>query len=267
MANTFLTDEVGAFGTRTDWSTWTGAEIGKRIVNILHSKIDPTLRDFNISSSTSSTQLGCFFQRQSQSCRELFEHVGRAKSTTNFTDKQDDSISKPAITVGTEDFTEEVVGKIVSESMLEFYSYSEPPIGLADYIKRLINYTRNAISPVNLAVALFYIERIVKKGACEVNRHSIYRLFAVAYLVAYKYMDDPPLMKNCEFCKIAGIPLSELNRLELSFLVAIEFELGVGCDISLSRRITRILVPHKVSPEILIGKMIFPLCSCLPLQH
>ena len=259
MADTCVTEKVEAFGTRTDWSTWTGAEIGKRIVNILNSKIDPTLRDFNINSSSSSTQLRYFFQRQSQSCRDLFEYVGRTKSTTNITEKEEESTSKTATFKGTEDFSKEVVGKIVSESMLEFYSYSEPPIGLADYIKRLINYTRNAISPVNLAVALFYIERIEKKGACEVNKNSIYRLFAVAYLVAYKYMDDPPVMKNCEFCKIAGIPLSELNRLELSFLVAIDFELGVGCDISLSRRITRILVPHKVTPEILIGELMFSL--------
>lgn len=254
MTNKHFTAELCAFGTRTDWSTWTGVEIGKRIANFLNSKINPAFGDVSVSSSSSNNQLGYFFHRPNQSCRELFEQARCSISSTNLTDKEANNQFKTEITGGVGKFSTEVVTRIVSESMLEFYSYSEPPILLADYINRLINYTRNAISPVNLAVALFYIERIENKGACEVNKNSIYRLFAVAYLVAYKYMDDPPVMKNCEFCKIAGIPLSELNRLELSFLMAIDFELGVGEDISICQRITRILVPHKVSPEILIGE-------------
>ena len=61
------------------------------------------------------------------------------------------------------------------------------------------------------------------------------------------------MMKNLEYSKIAGISLSELNRLEFSFLTAINFELGIGDDVSVAQKITRILVPPKVSPEILIG--------------
>ena len=137
--------------------------------------------------------------------------------------------------------------------MNEFYSYSQPPISFNDYVKRLIHYTRMSISPVNLAVALFYIERVEKNGACEVNQFTIFRLLAVAYLVAYKFMDDPPMMKNLEYSKIAGISVAELNRLEFSFLKATNFELGIGDDVSVAQKITRILVPPKVSPEILIG--------------
>ena len=96
-------------------------------------------------------------------------------------------------------------------------------------------------------------ERVEKNGACEVNQFTIFRLLAVAYLVAYKFMDDPPMMKNLEYSKIAGISVAELNRLEFSFLKAINFELGIGDDVSIAQKITRILVPPKVSPEILIG--------------
>ena len=45
------------------------------------------------------------------------------------------------------------------------------------------------------------------------------------------------------------------------FLLTINFNLGVGKDILISQRITRILVPTKVSPEILIGEKTLPLCD------
>lgn len=59
-------------------------------------------------------------------------------------------------------------------------------------------------------------------------------------------------MKNSEYCKIAGIALSELNQLEMNFLICINFELGIGIDGAICQGITRILVPPKVSPEILL---------------
>ena len=50
-----------------------------------------------------------------------------------------------------------------------------------------------------------------------------------------------------------GISLKEMNHLELQFLKAIQFDLGIGDDISLCHRITRVLVPPKVSPWIVFS--------------
>ena len=44
-----------------------------------------------------------------------------------------------------------------------------------------------------------------------------------------------------------------MNHLELQFLKAIQFDLGIGDDISLCHRITRVLVPPKVSPWIVFS--------------
>lgn len=44
-----------------------------------------------------------------------------------------------------------------------------------------------------------------------------------------------------------------MNHLELQFLKAIQFDLGIGNDISLCHRITRVLVPPKVSPWIVFS--------------
>jgi hypothetical protein len=252
MTTTTYKSEAAAFGTRDDWSTWKGTEIGNRIVNFFNYKIYNVFGD-SLPSTPSTSKIQAYFFSSTPKERQS-KQKGSLVSSNNVTEDSDD-------TEGSDDAGDEIEsGREVSEEtraqfadMAEFYSYSQPPITFNDYVKRLIHYTRMSISPVNLAVALFYIERIEKKGVCEVNQFTIFRLLAVAYLVAYKYMDDPPMMKNLEYCKIAGISLAELNRLEFSFLKAMDFELGIGDDVSVAQKITRILVPPKVSPEILIG--------------
>lgn len=240
--------EATAFGTRDDWSTWKGTEIGNRIVNFFNFKMYSAFGN-SLPSTHSISKIEAYFY----SCETLEGQSNRKeslRSTTVFSEEADDMV-RSVDTVSGQEASTDVEAKFVE--MNEFYSYSQPPISFNDYVKRLIHYTRMSISPVNLAVALFYIERIEKNGACEVNKFTIFRLLAVAYLVAYKFMDDPPMMKNLEYSKIAGISVAELNRLEFSFLKAINFELGIGDDVSVAQKITRILVPPKVSPEILIG--------------
>ena len=194
---------MDAFGTYNDWSTWSGSEIGCRILHFLNTKMhsdihEPSQANAEPSLITASTP----------------------------SEKADDTSF--------------------------FFNYSEPPISLEDYINRLVYYTRISVSPVNLAVALFYLDRIEKKRVCVLNKYSVFRRFAVAYLIAFKHMEDLVVMRNSEYCKIAGISLSELNKLEVIFLTAIEFDLCVGSDIAVAQQITRILVPPKISPTILL---------------
>ena len=99
--------------------------------------------------------------------------------------------------------------------MDDFYIFVVPPISLAEYIKRLIQYTRISISPVNLAIALFYMERLERSQMIDVNPFSIFRLLSTAYLIAFKTTEDPPVMKNGEYSRIAG---TEQRTLFLCFL-------------------------------------------------
>ena len=200
---------MNPFGTHNDWSTWSGVEIGERMLHYINSKF----------------------------------HSSQKQSENHMTENSSGS------------------SRCRSETMTEFYNDYAPPISLEDYIKRLIHYTRISVSPVNLAIALFYIDRIERNDLCVVSEHSIFRLLATAYLVAFKHTEDSKVMKNSEYCKIAGISLAELNQLELTFLLSINFDLGVGQDILISQRITRILVPTKLSPEILISERTSPLCD------
>jgi hypothetical protein len=143
-----------------------------------------------------------------------------------------------------------------SGKMSDFFNPVPPPISLDEYIKRIVHYTRISVSPVNLAIALLYIERIEHRKLCEVNEFTVFRLFLTAYLIAFKRFDDPPVMKNKDYSKIAGVSLRETNCLELSFLKALDFDLGIGEDEAFCREITRYLVPSKEStstPSVIFG--------------
>jgi hypothetical protein len=94
------------------------------------------------------------------------------------------------------------------------------------------------------------------------NTFSIFRLFSTAYLIAFKTFEDPPVMKNSEYCKIAGISLEEMNRLELKFLTAINFDLGINNDASVCERITRMLSPPKITNGILLSEKIVANIHC-----
>jgi hypothetical protein len=200
------------FGKREDWSTWTGVEVGRRILNFLNAKIEGTngvisphlSRNKSISSTTDLRSL----HQQRHESREYGEIIS-SPLDEELSGNMPLPSSRISLTIDTS----------------TFFSYSEPPISLGDYIDRLIKYTKNSISPVNLGVALLYVDRI--EGHVEVNRFSIFRLFAIAYLIAHKYMDDSPSMKNLEYSKIAGLTLQELNNLEMTFLKAIDFQLGM----------------------------------------
>lgn len=199
---------MDAFGTRGDWSTWSGIDIGRRIVHLLNNKMDgKILKSSPLEKSRVPNNLSCPVKSDYMSC---------------------------------------------------FFNTTDPPISLEDYIGRLVYYTRLSVSPVNLAVALFYLDRIERLGLCEISKYTIYRLFSVAYLIAFKHMEDLTVMRNSDYCKISGMSLNELNQLELSFLRAIDFHLCVGDDIAVAQQITRILVPTKISPVILICEKASP---------
>lgn len=53
-----------------------------------------------------------------------------------------------------------------------------------------------------------------------------------------------------------------MNRLELIFLTAMNFDLGVGDDAAICKRITRMLTPPKISHEILICDRISQVVGC-----
>jgi hypothetical protein len=211
------------FGTREDWSCWNNLEVGRRLLSFLNAKMEGSIGGIashlsrnKLNSSTTDLK---FSSTHQQSSSQTLESSRKCASREIMP-----SASKEELSIENTQLPTRRKSLLIDTTI--FFNYSEPPISLGDYIDRLIKYTKNTISPVNLGVALLYVDRIESKHV-EVNRFSIFRLFAIAYLIAHKYTDDAPSMKNLEYSKIAGISLHELNSLEINFLKVIDFQLGI----------------------------------------
>ena len=84
-------------------------------------------------------------------------------------------------------------------------------------------------------MALIYLVRLLRREASASSERnqvrftgdSAHRLFMASAVVAAKFLDDH-YYSNDHYAKIAGLPLAELNALELDFLFRISFDLRVN---------------------------------------
>ena len=109
----------------------------------------------------------------------------------------------------------------------------EVSMGFPAYVARVFHY--GGCSGAAYVVALIYLVRLLRRegSACtertpvRLTGDSAHRLFVVSTVVAAKYLDDH-FYSNDHYAKIAGLPLAELNTLELDFLFRIRFDLRVN---------------------------------------
>lgn len=103
------------------------------------------------------------------------------------------------------------------------------PIKASDYMNRIVQYTM--CSACCIIVAVVYLERLKKvvgpRTRVYLHSYNIQRLFAVAVMLAAKYLDDLHF-DNKHWAEVAGIQLHELNRLELEMLFELCFDLGIS---------------------------------------
>ena len=112
----------------------------------------------------------------------------------------------------------------------------EACMGLPVYVARVFRYC--GCSSSAYVVALIYLVRLLRRER-EASRRDegrnpvlltgecAHRLFMTSVVVAAKYLDDV-YFSNEHYAKIAGLPLAELNALEIDFLFRIGFELRVN---------------------------------------
>ena len=103
-----------------------------------------------------------------------------------------------------------------------FTGRSLPKISLIDYIIRIITYSDCEIN--SIICSLIYIDRINKIKA--INEFNIHRIFFCAILVSIKYNEDI-IFDNDYYSKVAGLNLSEINKLELEFISILDFNLYI----------------------------------------
>ena len=106
-----------------------------------------------------------------------------------------------------------------------FESTVVPTTSLYDYIARLHSYSE--CSDSCYTIAFIYIDRILQRNPnFTLNRRKIHRLVLAALIVAIKYNDDT-YAKNSLYGRLGGVTMPEMNLLEISFLILLQFKVRI----------------------------------------
>lgn len=112
---------------------------------------------------------------------------------------------------------------------LHFESTVMPDISIMDYLARI--HSSIECSNSCSVLAFLYIDRILQKNpGFDLNAKKIHRLVFTATIVAIKYLDDT-YANNRTYSILGGIPIDELNLLEVVFISLLEFDLYVHPEI------------------------------------
>lgn len=106
-----------------------------------------------------------------------------------------------------------------------FHAATPPPISIYKYVSRIAKYS--GCSNEVLILAMVYIDRIiVGNPSFRVNAYTVHRLALTSMTVAAKFFDDR-YYSNRYYAQIGGLPVTELNALEVEFLYMLAFNLYV----------------------------------------
>lgn len=115
---------------------------------------------------------------------------------------------------------------VYRSEITKFHSACVSPISITNYIARVAKLGSCLVDHITLA--LFYVNRATE---CDPNliidQFTIHRLMITAIVIATKY-DSDVYYKNSAYAKIGGLPVDELNSLEVAFLSSINYNLYVS---------------------------------------
>ncbi|CDS12150.1 hypothetical protein LRAMOSA04345 [Lichtheimia ramosa] len=118
--------------------------------------------------------------------------------------------------------------RIPCNSITVFHSRAVPNIKIDAYLARIQKFT-----PYNndaLLCILVYFDRISKlQPKFVLNSLNIHRLLIASIVVASKFTSDV-FYPNARYAKVGGLPLVELNKLEMEFLFMCDFDLHVRLE-------------------------------------
>jgi len=115
-----------------------------------------------------------------------------------------------------------------------FNSVSVPEISMYSYLQRLQGLIK--CSSTAFICALVLVDRYLVRRECEgkepnlLTRRNVHRLFLTCLVVAIKFNEDN-IERNAHYAKAGGIRVGEMNRLELSLLTELDYDLRVQVDV------------------------------------
>lgn len=119
-----------------------------------------------------------------------------------------------------------------------FHGRSEAPYSLMYLATHLSKALRLHCQPVTelpqlsqdvVLISVIYIHRAVKTTGTGhlLNRFTKHRMLLAAFLLTMKFHFDLPLSNKSYASQINGLSLAELNRMEMDFLIRIDWKLKV----------------------------------------
>ena len=111
--------------------------------------------------------------------------------------------------------------KVLSQRDMSFTSYKKPSLSIKDYLFRIQNYTEAEDNTI--IIALMYIDRLSDISSILLTPFNVHRILFVSILLAIKYNED--ICFGFDFyAKIAGMPISDLKKMERDFVYLIKFK-------------------------------------------
>jgi len=125
-----------------------------------------------------------------------------------------------------------------------FHAAAPPQISIQDYLARIAKYYQ--CSHGCLILGLIYIDRLVKLHPdFVVSSLNIHRLLSTSIMLAAKFHDDV-FYSNKYYGKVAGVRVTELNRLEEKFLQLLNWHLYVVSE-EYDEYLGRVLLPAQAA--------------------
>ncbi|KAI9253209.1 cyclin-domain-containing protein [Sporodiniella umbellata] len=124
-------------------------------------------------------------------------------------------------------------GQLDPSSYTCFHARSIPNISIHAYFTRILKYCPCANEC--LVALLVYFDRMnkAKPSRCipplHVDSYSIHRLIITGLMISSKLYSDV-FFTNTRYAKVGGLPVAELNALELEFLCLNNYDLFVNVD-------------------------------------
>lgn len=114
-------------------------------------------------------------------------------------------------------------GHLEGEELYKRFWLKElPPISVHDYLQRFQRYCKSCPATYLTAGRLIY-HASVELNLIPVTRLNVYRLFCASFIISAKFLEDE-LYSMSRYATTAGLKKEELSRIELSFLLLINFE-------------------------------------------
>jgi Cyclin len=103
----------------------------------------------------------------------------------------------------------------------EFDAPAKPMVSVLEYVTRIAEGAQ--ASTCVFVTALLYMQLLAEASSkFAPSAYNVHRLFITAVTLAVKWHDDI-FYSNAYYAALGGIPVAELNRLELAFLAAIKY--------------------------------------------